>query len=107
MPGFAARLQVMQREQKITLGEMRESGPTRLIVYCADCKCAHSVVIDAGRWAMTCGFPILSLSSAAGHAVTAAPMSGRSSSADAWGLVRSARRAEPHRTSLRQALHNR
>jgi hypothetical protein len=40
----------MQRIQKITLGEMRESGPTRLIVYCADYKCAHSVVIDAGRW---------------------------------------------------------
>jgi hypothetical protein len=40
----------MQREQKITLGEMRASGPTRLIVYCADYKCAHSVVIDAGHW---------------------------------------------------------
>jgi hypothetical protein len=40
----------MQRQQKITLGEMRESGPTRLIVYCSDYKCAHSVVIDAGRW---------------------------------------------------------
>jgi hypothetical protein len=38
------------REQKITLGEMRESGPTRLLVYCADYRCAHSVVIDAGRW---------------------------------------------------------
>jgi hypothetical protein len=40
-------LSVMQREQKITLGEMRSSGgPTRLIVYCG----AHSVVIDADRW---------------------------------------------------------
>ena len=29
----------MKRQQKITLGEMRESGPTRLIVYCGDCKC--------------------------------------------------------------------
>ena len=29
---------------------MRESGPTRLIVYCADYKCAHSVVVDASRW---------------------------------------------------------
>src|SRR5687767_1737481 len=26
----------MQREQKITLREMRESGPTRLLVYCGD-----------------------------------------------------------------------
>ena len=39
----------MQREQKITLGEMRESGPTRL-VYCADYKCGHSIVVDASRW---------------------------------------------------------
>ena len=39
------------REQKITLCEMRSgNGPTRLIVYCSDFKCAHSVVIDAGRW---------------------------------------------------------
>ncbi|WOH53832.1 hypothetical protein [Bradyrhizobium sp. sBnM-33] len=40
----------MQRQQKTTLREMRESGPTRLIVYCGDYKCAHSIVIDAGRW---------------------------------------------------------
>jgi hypothetical protein len=40
----------MQRAQKITRGEMRESGPTRLIVYCGDCRCAHSVLIDAGHW---------------------------------------------------------
>jgi hypothetical protein len=38
------------REQKITLGEMRASGPTRLLVYCGDYKCAHSVVIDTDRW---------------------------------------------------------
>jgi len=40
----------MQRQQKITLGEMRESGPTRLIVYCGDYKCAHHVEIAADRW---------------------------------------------------------
>jgi hypothetical protein len=40
----------MQREQKITLGEMRESGPTRLIVHGADYKCGHSIVIDASLW---------------------------------------------------------
>ena len=38
------------RERKITLGEMRESGSTRLLVYCRDYKCAHSVVVDASRW---------------------------------------------------------
>jgi hypothetical protein len=41
----------MQRAQKITLGEMRASGPIRLVVYCSDYKCSHSVVIDAGQWA--------------------------------------------------------
>jgi hypothetical protein len=35
------RIGRMQRAQKITLGEMRESGPTRLIGYCGDYKCAH------------------------------------------------------------------
>jgi hypothetical protein len=40
----------MQRQQKITLGEMRESGPTRLIVHCGDYKCGHSIVVDANRW---------------------------------------------------------
>jgi len=32
----------MAREQKITLGEMRQSGPRRLLVYCGDYKCAPS-----------------------------------------------------------------
>jgi len=39
------------RELNITLGEMRSAdGPTRLLVYCGDYKCAHSVVIDSARW---------------------------------------------------------
>ena len=38
------------RQQKITLGEMRSSGPTRLLIYCGDYKCAHSVEIDSLRW---------------------------------------------------------
>jgi hypothetical protein len=42
---------LVPRAQKITIAEMRESGPTRLIVYCGDYKCAHSVVIEANRWA--------------------------------------------------------
>jgi hypothetical protein len=43
----------MPRAQKITIREMRESGPTRLIVYCGDCKCAHSVVIGVSRGAFS------------------------------------------------------
>jgi len=42
----------MQRQQKITLGEMRSAnGPTRLIAYCSDHTCSHSVVVDAAPWA--------------------------------------------------------
>src|SRR5215218_8728752 len=37
-------------ERKITLGEMRDSGLSRLLIYCGDYHCAHSVVIDSGRW---------------------------------------------------------
>ena len=41
----------MKREQKITLGEMRsDNGPRRLIVYCSDFKCSHSVVVNAAPW---------------------------------------------------------
>ena len=40
----------MQRPQKITLGEMRQSGLGRVLVYCADYRCSHSVVISAEAW---------------------------------------------------------
>ncbi len=36
------------RTEKITLGEMRQSGPTQLLVYCADYRC--NVTIDASQW---------------------------------------------------------
>jgi hypothetical protein len=36
--------------QKITLREMRASGPTRVLVYCADYRCSHSVTISADAW---------------------------------------------------------
>ena len=41
----------MQRQQKITLGEMRsDGGPRRLLIYGGDHKCAHSVVISSECW---------------------------------------------------------
>ena len=39
--------------QKITLGEMRESGVSGLLIYCADYKCSHlKTMMPAGvdRW---------------------------------------------------------
>ena len=38
------------RQQQITLGEMRASGISRLLVSCGDYKCAHSVSTGADRW---------------------------------------------------------
>ena len=40
----------MPCEQEITLGQMRQSGPRRLQVFCGDYKCGHSIVIDADCW---------------------------------------------------------
>jgi hypothetical protein len=38
------------RQQKITFGEMRESGVDRILIYCADYKCSHSIGMSADRW---------------------------------------------------------
>lgn len=37
---------------KITLGEMREGrdGPRRILVYCADYRCSHSMAMSADQW---------------------------------------------------------
>jgi hypothetical protein len=40
----------LTRQQKITFGEMRESGVDRILIYCADYKCSHSKAINADRW---------------------------------------------------------
>lgn len=34
---------------KITFGEMRETGATRIIVFCKDYRCSHNVTMDASR----------------------------------------------------------
>jgi hypothetical protein len=49
----------MLLEQKITLGEMRESGARRLHVFCGDYKCSHSVVIDTDCWPESLRLPDL------------------------------------------------
>lgn len=41
----------MARPVKITFGEMRESGVTGILVYCADYQCSHSVRIEQPEWA--------------------------------------------------------
>jgi hypothetical protein len=40
----------MQRPQKITFGEMRDSGVRGVLIYCSDYKCSHSIAISADQW---------------------------------------------------------
>ena len=40
----------MHRAQKITLGEMRQSGVRGLLIYCSDYRCSHSTAISGDRW---------------------------------------------------------
>ena len=37
-------------QQKITFGELRETGVRNVLVYCRDYKCSHNVEISADRW---------------------------------------------------------
>ena len=41
----------MPRPQKITFGEMRESGVRGLLIYCSDYHCSHWIAISGDRWA--------------------------------------------------------
>jgi hypothetical protein len=38
------------RPQKITFGEMRNTGVRGILIYCSDYKCSHSIAISADRW---------------------------------------------------------
>jgi hypothetical protein len=40
----------MQRPQKITFGEMRDSGVSGIVVFCGDYHCGHSITLPADRW---------------------------------------------------------
>jgi hypothetical protein len=42
-------MSALTRPQKITFGDMRESGVRGVLVYCWDYKCSHSI---NGRFAM-------------------------------------------------------
>ena len=40
----------LTRPMKITFGEMRASGISDFLVYCADYRCSHSIQMSADRW---------------------------------------------------------
>jgi hypothetical protein len=59
------------QQQKITLGEMRSSGVSGLLVYCADYKCSHTIKLEAvvvDRWEIESGSPTSSPASSASAA---------------------------------------
>ena len=39
-----------ERLQKITFGDMRDSGVHGVVVYCADYQCSHSIAISGDNW---------------------------------------------------------
>jgi hypothetical protein len=41
----------MERPQKITFAEMRESGVHGVLIYCSDYRCSHHIAIDGDQWA--------------------------------------------------------
>jgi hypothetical protein len=48
--GIIMRLWPPRRDQKITLGQMREMGVRGVLIYCSDYKCRHSTAISGDRW---------------------------------------------------------
>ena len=38
------------RPQKITVGEMRDTGVRGMLIYCSDFKCSHSIAVSADQW---------------------------------------------------------
>jgi hypothetical protein len=41
---------MMERQQKITFGEMREMGVRGVLIYCAEHHCSHSIAIRPDQW---------------------------------------------------------
>jgi hypothetical protein len=40
----------MAGPQKITFGDMRESGVRGVLIYCSDYRCSHHIAISADQW---------------------------------------------------------
>ena len=40
----------MSGQQKITFGDIRESGVRGVLIYCSDYRCSHHIAITADQW---------------------------------------------------------
>jgi hypothetical protein len=49
-PRFDRAMSALTRPQKITFGEMRDSGVRGLLIYGADHHCSHSITISGEQW---------------------------------------------------------
>jgi hypothetical protein len=56
---------VTKRPQKITFGEICESGVRGVLVYCSEYKCSRHTAISGDQWPLMFGYPILSRVSSA------------------------------------------
>ena len=74
----------MPRQGKITFGEMRASGASRIIVHCGEYKCGHSDTMYPPYSPITSGSLTWNSVSFAVSAGIAAPMSGRCLGRRAW-----------------------
>jgi hypothetical protein len=74
--------------QKITFGEMRESGIRYVIIYCRDHRCSHHVETNADVWVMTSSCRTSRTDSPARPAVVVARRYGRRSARPGWVQVK-------------------
>jgi hypothetical protein len=49
MPTASTERFIVTRPQKITFGEMRESGVREVLIYCRDHRCSRAATITADR----------------------------------------------------------
>lgn len=77
----------MNRPQKITFGELRNSGVRGILIYCADFHCSYSIAMNADQWPDDLRLPTSSRASSARYAASAARMSGRSFLPPKWALA--------------------
>jgi hypothetical protein len=49
-PRSAESWAMVDRPQKITFGEMRDTGVRGILIYCSDYKCSHSTATSADQW---------------------------------------------------------
>jgi hypothetical protein len=67
----------MPRPQKITFGEMRESGVRGVLIYCSDYHCSHYITASVDPWPHHIRLSDLSRVWSVRHAAGAEPTSGR------------------------------